>query len=144
LDCEYFRQLYINGGITGSYTCQGAPLPRPTASSAASATPTSTNPASSPGGGLSAGAKGGIIAAAVVVAGLAVFGIVIMIRRKHREKVGREMTTVAEMAVDNEPKNSEPRELPHDERYGRSELEVTPNEVAELHGDRGPLPDSRP
>jgi hypothetical protein len=133
LDCEPFRQLFINGDIAGSFTCQGATMPSPAASSV-----------SSSGGGLSAGATGGI-AAGAIVAGLAVIGfvMVIMIKRKRREKAKRGTTTAVEIAANSKAKSSEPSELPHNEHHGRSELEGTPNEVAELHGDGGPLPEGK-
>jgi hypothetical protein len=132
-DCEPFRQLFINGDIAGSFTCQGATMPKPAASSA-----------SSSGGGLSAGAKGGI-AAGAVVAGLAVIGfvIVMMIKRKRREKAKRGTPAAVEIAGDSKATPSEPSELPHSDHHGRSELEGTPNEVAELYGDRGPLPEGK-
>jgi hypothetical protein len=97
------------------------------ASAAPSATSTSTTTASLTGGGLSAGAKGGIIAGAIV-AGLAVIGTVFVIRRERREKTRRDVI------VDGEPNPVETRELHHDDRYGRRELEGEPNQVAELRG----------
>jgi len=104
------------------------------ASAAPSATLTSTTTESLTGGGLSAGAKGGIIAAAIVaglaviVAGLAVIGAVFVIRRERRERTRRDII------VDGEPNPVETTELPHGDRYGRRELEGEPNQVAELHG----------
>jgi hypothetical protein len=140
LDCEPFRQLYINNGIKGLFTCQGAPASGSTASSAASPTSTSTTTASPTGSGLSGGAKGGIAAAAAIVAGLAVIGIVLVMWRKRREKTTRETSTAADLVVASLPSPPQPKELPHDELYGRLELEGTPNKVAELHGHQGPLP----
>jgi hypothetical protein len=132
-DCEPFRQRFINGDIAGSFTCQGATMPKSAASSV-----------SSSGSGLSAGAKGGI-AAGAVVGGLAVIGfvIVIMMKRKRREKAKRGTTTAVEIAADRKANPSGPSELPQYEHQGRSELEGTPNEVAELQGDRGPLPEGK-
>jgi hypothetical protein len=141
LDCGSFEQLYLNGGITGSFVCLGAPTSSLTASSGASATSAGTSTTSSSGGGLSACAKGGIIAAAIV-AGLAVIGVVLVIRRKQHQRAIGETAGATDMVVTNEPKPVEPRELPLDENYGHTEFEAPPNQVAELRGDRPPLPNS--
>lgn len=95
-------------------------MPSSKASAAPSATSISTTTGSLTGAGLSAGAKGGIIASAIV-AGIAVIGSMFVIRRERR-KTTRRANPV------------ETRELPHDDRYERRELEGNPNNVAELHG----------
>jgi len=138
-DCGPFQQLYLNGGITGSYVCLGSPASSSTVISGPSATSSSTNTTSSSIGGLSAGAKGGIIAAAIV-AGLAVIGAVLAIRHKRHQRVSRGTAGVTGVVVANKAKPVESRELPQDQNYGRLELEASPNEVAELRGDRAPLP----
>ena len=102
-------------------------MPSSKASATPSATSTSTTAGPLTGGGLSAGAKGGITAGAIM-AGLAVIGTVFVIRRSRRKKTRRDII------VDGEPYPVETRELPHDDRYGRMELEGEPNQVAELHG----------
>jgi hypothetical protein len=126
LDCGPLQQLYLNGGITGSFVCLGAPTSSSTASSGASATPARTSTTSSSGGGLSAGTKGGISAAAIV-AGLTVNGVVLVIRRKQYQRAIRETAGATDVVVSNESKLVESRELPQDENYGRLELEASPN-----------------
>ena len=44
------------------------------------------------------------------------------------------------MVVTSEPEPVESREVPQGENYGRLELEASPNQVAELRGDRALLP----
>lgn len=67
-----------------------------------------------------------------------------MIRHKRHQRANRE--TARETAgatgvvVTSKPEPVESRELPQDENYGRLELEASPNQVAELRGDRAPLP----
>lgn len=73
------------------------------------------------------------------MAGLAVTGAVLLIRRKRLRKARRQIAAAPEVVVKIEPKPVEP-ELPQDENYGRRELEASSNHVAELHGDRAPLP----
>lgn len=138
-DCGPFQQLYLNGGIIGSYVCLGSPASSSTIISGPSATSSNTNTTSSSIGRLSAGAKGGIIAAAIV-AGLAVIGAVLAIRHKRHQRVSRGTARVTSVVVANKAKPVESRELPQDQNYGRLELEASPNEVAELRGDRAPLP----
>lgn len=123
-DCGPFEQLNLNGGVTKTFACLGAP--------ASSSTSLSV-------GGLSAGAKGGIITAAIV-AGLAVIGVVLVIGRKRHQRAKRETAGATGVVVTNEPNPVESGELPQDENYGRLELDGSPNQVAELDGDRAPLP----
>lgn len=141
LDCGPFQQLYLNGGITGSFVCVGAPTSSSTASSEASATSARTSITSSSGGGLSAGAKGGIIVAAIV-AGLAVIGVVLVIRRKQHQRAIGETTRATNMAVTNEPQTYGVEGIAAERELGHSELEAPPNQVAELRGDRPPPPNS--
>jgi hypothetical protein len=133
LDCGPFQQLYLNGGIGGSFVCVGAPTSSSTASSGAPAR-TSSTPSS--GGGLSAGAKDGIIVAAIV-AGLAVIGIILVMRRKHPRAIG-ETTRATNMVVTNEPQTYGVEGIAAGRELWTLIAESRPNQVAELRGDRPP------
>ena len=147
IDCAPFRQLYVNGGIKGSLTCTGVAMP--TTGPAATMTTTALTPNSAgSSGGLSAGAKGGIIAGAIV-AGLLLVGLLaFMILRRH----SRGTTNAAESSKalqDHYPERSDVRptasssearsprltELPADHQVRRSEMAAMPNQVSELRGD---------
>ena len=138
-NCGPFQQLYLNGGVIGSYVCLGSPASSSTIISGPSATSVRTNTTSSSTGGLSAGAKGGIIAAAII-AGLAVIGAVLVIKHKRHQRASGGTAGVTGVVVANKPEPVESRELPQDENYGRLELEASPNQVSELRGDRAPPP----
>jgi hypothetical protein len=76
------------------------------------------------------------------VVGLAVIGVMLVIRRKRHQRAIGETAGATDIVVTNEPKPVESRELPQDENYGHLELEAPPNQIAELRGDRPPLPNS--
>jgi len=137
LDCGPFQQLYLNGGVGGSFVCVGAPTSSSTASSGAPATSAGTSSTPSSGGGLSAGAKGGIIVAAIV-AGLAVIGIVLVMRRKQHPRAIGETTRATNMAVTNEPQAYGVEGIAAGRELWTLRAESRPNQVAELRGDRPP------
>jgi hypothetical protein len=76
------------------------------------------------------------------VAGLAVIGVLLVIRRKQHKRALGETAGATDVVVANQPKPAESTELPQDENYRRLELEAPPNRVAELRGNGPPLPNS--
>ena len=124
LDCAPLKSMYISNNLEGEFYCEGAPTPSPSHNSTSS-------PASRKAG-LSAGAKGGIIAASVVVAILVVATAAFIILKRRRNVV---IPPTTEMQVEDESKDPKLAELEQDRYQNRSELLATPNQVSELHGD---------
>jgi len=147
IDCAPFRQLYVNGGIKGSFTCTGAVTP--TTSPAATMTSAALTPISAGSSrGLSAGAKGGIIAGTIVAGLLLVgFSAFIILRRHSRGTTNAaessrvlqaqypERSDFGPTAFSNEAESPRSTELTADYRIRRSEMAAMPNQVSELHGD---------
>jgi len=147
IDCAPFRQLYVNGGIKGSFTCTGAATP--TTGPAATTTSAALAPISAgSSGGLSGGAKGGIIAGAIVAGLLLVgFSAFIILRRHSRSTANAaessrvlqdqypERSGFGPTAFSNEAQSLRSAELPADHQIRRSEMAAIPNQVSELRGD---------
>jgi hypothetical protein len=147
IDCAPFRQLYVNGGIKGSLTCTGATTP--TTGPAATMTTVALTPNSAgSSGGLSAGAKGGIIAGAIVAGLLLVGFLAFMILRRHRGGTTNAAESSRAMqdhypgrsdfrltVFSNESRSPRLTELPAGHQVRRSEMAAMPNQVSELRGD---------
>jgi hypothetical protein len=147
IDCAPFRQLYVNGGIKGSLTCTGATTP--TTGPAATMTTVALTPNSAGStGGLSAGAKGGIIAGAIVAGLLLVGFLAFMILRRYRRGTTNAAGGSRAMqdhypgrsdfrltVFSNEPRSPRLTELPAGYQVRRSEMAAMPNQVSELRGD---------
>jgi hypothetical protein len=132
IDCAPFRQLYVNGGIKGSLTCTGAATP--TKGPAATMTTVALTPNSAGSSrGLSVGAKGGIIAGAIVAGLLLVGSLAFMILRRHRR--GTTNAVGSPRTLQDHYRSPRLTELPAGHQVRRSEMAAMPNQVSELRGD---------
>ena len=160
IDCAPFRQLYVNNGIMGSFICTGAAAPMTgltvtktgpaatTTGTAATTTSAALTPSAVSSRGLSAGAKGGIIAGAIVAGLLLVgFSAFIILRRHSRGTTNAaessgvlrdqypERSHSGPTAFSNEARSPRLAELPADHQVRRSEMAAMPSQVSELRGD---------
>jgi hypothetical protein len=160
VDCAPFKQLFISGNVGGTFSCTAATASTSskstssaTSTSGRSTTTSSTSPPSGTPlpGGLSTGAIAGIAVGAAVVAIAALLAVFILVRRRRRAQsvgatrpVGDKPGQGAIYMNDRIGYKAEmdgthhmvPSELPQGHYYDpRSELEATPNQVSEMHGD---------
>jgi hypothetical protein len=131
LDCTPLQQLSSEGKVGGSFFCGGSATSPTSGQPSGPAAPISSSLLSTPTH-LSAGAKGGISAGAII-GGLILLAVVVLFARRRQSSPHQQ---AQEAARQDKANSQNPKELPGVYEEHRRELEAMPNQVHELGGDR--------
>jgi hypothetical protein len=129
LDCTPLQQLSSEGKVGGSFFCGGSATSPTSAPPSGPAGPISSSPLSTPPH-LSAGAKGGISAGAII-GGLILLAVVVLFARRRQSSPHQQ---AQETTRQDEADSQNPKELPGVHEEHRQELGAAPNQVHELGG----------
>jgi hypothetical protein len=130
LDCTPLQQLSSEGKVGGSFFCGGSATSPTSVQPSGPAAPISSSLLSTPTH-LSAGAKGGISAGAII-GGLILLAVVVLFARRRQSSPHQQ---AQETARQDKADSQNPKELPGVYEEHRRELEAMPNQVHELGGD---------